>query len=122
VDEEVMTVNALGTFPRPPEDFRSFKEVAYYLKNLWEAMQNVRRGKTENVIEVTLTADAGTTTISDPRLSRQSVLVFDPKTANAAAELAAGTLYASTRGKGEWILTHANNSQTDRSFQSAIIG
>jgi hypothetical protein len=91
---------------------------------MWEVMAQVRRGKMDAVTELTLTANAATSTLSWKGLSPQSVVIFDPKTANAAAELAAGTMYVLTanRGNDTWTVTHANNAQTDRSFQVAIIG
>ncbi len=117
-----MTVNPYQHLPPPPPVFNNFSEVATYLRRMYDALYRLRQGKSENIIELTLTANAATTTITDIRLSGQSVLTFDPKTANAAAELAAGTLYPSTRGNGEWIITHANNAQTDRDFQVSIVG
>jgi uncharacterized secreted protein with C-terminal beta-propeller domain len=76
------------------------------------------------VTELTLTANVAATTLNWKGLSPQSVVVFDPKTANAAAELYGGTLYVLTanRGNDVWTVTHANNAQTDRTFQVAIIG
>jgi hypothetical protein len=78
----------------------------------------------EVVSEFTLTANAATSVLSWKGLSPQSVVVFDPKTANAAAELAAGTMYTLTanRGNDSWTVTHANNAQADRTFQVAVIG
>jgi hypothetical protein len=91
---------------------------------MWEAVQQMRRGKMDIVTELTLTENAATSTLTWKGLSPQSVVVFDPKTANAAAELAAGTMYVLTanRGNDAWTVTHANNAQTDRTFQVAIIG
>jgi uncharacterized secreted protein with C-terminal beta-propeller domain len=76
------------------------------------------------VTELTLTANAATSTLNWKGLSPQSVVVFDPKTANAAAELYGGTLYVLTanRGNDVWTVTHANNAQTDRTFQICVLG
>lgn len=118
-----MTVRQFQHLP-PPAVFSSFGAVTAYLRNTWDAMYKLRRGKIECVVELTLTANAASTVLTDERLSVQSAVFFDPKTANAAAELAAGTLYALTanRGTGSWTLTHANNAQTDRNYQVVIIG
>jgi uncharacterized secreted protein with C-terminal beta-propeller domain len=91
---------------------------------MWEAVQQMRRGKMDIVTELTLTANVATSTLTWKGLSPQSVVVFDPKTANAAAELYGGTMYVLTadRGNDAWTVTHANNAQTDRVFQVAIIG
>ena len=75
------------------------------------------------VSELTLTANAATSTLTFKGLSPQSVVIFDPKTANAAAELYGATMYVLTanRGNDTWTVTHANNAQTDRTFQVAVL-
>lgn len=109
--------------PTPPS-FRDISDVNAYMRRMWESLQATRRGKIECVTELTLTASAATTKLKDIRLSAQSVVIFDPKTANAATELYGGTMYVLTanRGDGEWTVTHANNAQTDRAYQIAILG
>ena len=111
-----MTVRAFLHLPPPPFDPQ--------LRRLWEVVSQMRRGKLEVVSEFTLTANAATSVLSFKGLSPQSVVVFDPKTANAAAELYGGTMYVLTanRGNDTWTVTHANNAQTDRTFQVAVIG
>ena len=111
--------------PQPPgATFASFPDVAIYMRRLWDSMFRMRQGKLECVAELTLAANAATTVFTDLRLSLQSVLIFDPKTANAATELGNGTMYTLTANRGGdfWTITHANNVQTDRTFQVAIIG
>ena len=76
---------------------------------------------------VVLTDDTGagtSTVITDPRLTWSGVCAFDPLTANAAAELAAGTLFVTDDGRanGSWTVSHASNEQTDRSFRMLLIG
>ena len=119
-----MTVQPFNSLPPPPNRFVTFEDVAIYLRRIWESVSTLRKGKLECVTELTLTANSATTTFTDSRLSAQSAVFFDPKTANAAAEKAAGTMYVLTanRGSGVWTITNANNAQADRSFQVAIIG
>jgi hypothetical protein len=104
--------------------FSSFSDVTLWARDVYNTLFRLRQGKVECVTEITLTANAATTTFNDQRLSIQSVVSFDPKTANAAAEKAAGTMYVLTanRGSTSWVITHANNAQADRSFQVSIIG
>jgi hypothetical protein len=71
---------------------------------------------------VTLTPGAGSTSVSDPRASGASRIVLFPTTANAAVELGNGTIYISGKAKGSFTLTHANNAQSDRTFDYAIFG
>ena len=87
-------------------------------------VERINRGKINASIDVTLTASAASTTITDARLASTSILLFDPTTAHAATELAAGTMYvlAANRTNGSATITHANNAQTDRTFRVLIIG
>ncbi len=71
---------------------------------------------------VTLTASAATTAVADKRLSATSYFGLMPTTANAAAEIGNGTIYVSAQGKQTLTLTHANNSQTDRTYRYCILG
>ena len=103
------------------------------LKDQWDQLSRVShilrlamRGKINALGErtFTLTANAATSTLTDERLTSDGVVFFDPLTANAAAELAAGTLYvlSANRNNGTWTVTHANNAQTDRDFRILMIG
>lgn len=118
-----MTIRQFQNLPQPGV-FSSLADVARYTRQLWDSLYKVRRGKLECVVEFTLTANVATTVLTDERLSPQTVVLLDPKTANAAAELAAGTVYCLTanRDAGTWTFTHANNAQTDRLFQACLIG
>jgi hypothetical protein len=118
-----MTVHPLD-HGRPNLEVRDFGAVRIVLRNLWSSLVQTRKGKLECVTEFTLNPSVATTTLNYHGLSPQSVLIFDPKTANAATEKAAGTLYAleANRQNNQWVITHANNAQTDRKYQVAIIG
>lgn len=69
---------------------------------------------------VTLTANAATTTLTDVRLTASSVITLMPTTANASAEIGAGTIYIGTTAIGSATITHANNAQADRTFRYNI--
>ena len=109
---------------QPAPSFGNLTDVQVWARKKNDSDFRLAQGKTQNVLEVTLTANAASTTITDLRISIQSCLVWDPRTANAAAELGAGTLYIldANRGKGTVTVTHANNAQSDRTFFLAIIG
>lgn len=111
-----MTIRPFLHFPPPPANSE--------LRRQYEVLQALRNGKSENVAEVTLTANVASTTVTDIRVSPQSVLAWHPRTANAAAELANGTMYVTdaNMANGSYTITHANNAQTDRTFRVAIIG
>lgn len=89
---------------------------------LVRVVNNLLIGKSNNVLAFTLTANAASSTITDPRVGPLSFLGFMPTTANAAAELGAGTLYVSARGAETATIVHANNANADRTYAVLIVG
>jgi hypothetical protein len=73
---------------------------------------------------VTLTPGATTTVVTDPTVTPDTVLLFDPLTLTAAAELAAGTMCVleADRLLGSFAITHANAGTTDRKFRWLAAG
>lgn len=92
------------------------------LRAIVNAHNRACEGRTDNYAAVTLEAGQAMTTLTSQYLSENSVIVLSPRTANAAAELAAGGCYISAKGNGSCTITHANNAQTDREFDVAWIG
>lgn len=84
------------------------------------AINRHNSGKMNVTLDVTLTANAASTTVTDARISASCALLLTPKTSNAAGALA--TTYVSSQTSGSAVLTHANNGQTDKSFRLAILG
>ena len=91
------------------------------LREIAEAVHQLSRDRDD---VVTLTPGATVTTIRDPTVTPDTVFLFDPLTATAAAELAAGTLYvlAADRMLGSFTITHANAGTTDRAFRWLAAG
>ena len=67
-----------------------------------------------------LTPSATTTTVNFATCSVTSMITITPRTANAAAAVA--STYISSLLNGSFILTHANNTQTDRIFDFSCVG
>lgn len=89
------------------------------------AVNQAIKGKINSVGTVTLTHDAASTTVDNAFVGSDSAVFLFPQTANAGAELAAGGLYidpANYVSKESFAITHANNSQTDRTFSYVILG
>ena len=84
------------------------------------AINRVIEGRTDNYGSVTLTANAATTTVTNQWASENSTILLSPRTANAAAAIAAS--YVTSKLNGSFVITHANNAQTDRTFDYAMIG
>ena len=77
-------------------------------------LNQVRRGRLNNGGDVTLTANAATTTLNDPLITTNSGIFLMPKSANAAAALA--TTYFSNPTPGSIIINHASNAQVDKTY------
>jgi hypothetical protein len=95
---------------------------AAWALRLVDVVNNTLSGKINVTLTITLAANAASTTVTDARISADCVLVFMPLTADAAAELAGGTLYVTSQQNKQATIAHANNSETDRSFRILIIG
>lgn len=104
----------------PENDVSDFE----HRRKLAKAVNRILQGKMNAVTTLTLTASVATTTLTDVRISPQSFIGFMPLTANASAEIGAGTIYvlAANQTNGSAVITHANNAQTDRTFTLLIIG
>ncbi len=91
-----------------------------WMSKMARAINNILKGKTNNVGDVTLTANAASTVVTDPRVGYNSVVTLSPTTSNAAAAI--GTTYIATYGDGTFTITHANNAQVDKVFKYTVVG
>ena len=78
------------------------------------------KGRANNVGSVTLTANATSSTISDIRIKLSMTAVLIPRTANAAAAMI--NVYISAVADGSITLTHANTATVDRTFDYLLHG
>lgn len=78
-----------------------------------DAMQ----GRSLAVGSVTLTASATSTTVTAPWISPYDTIMLTPATANAASALATTYVQEADITKGQFVIRHANNAQTDRTFR-----
>lgn len=95
---------------------------ALWLRQVVEVVNNLLRGKLNAGLQLTLATNAASTTIVDQRISAFSAVLFCPLTADAAAEMAAGTLFVSSLADGQAVIAHQNNALTDRTYNLCIIG
>ena len=117
----------MTTYLPPKNDAGSdvISAVRQHAREIASSVRNIIQGRLNCVFSTfTLTAGAATTVLTDARLTQSGVVFFDPLTANAAAELAAGTLYVllANRNDGAWTVTHANAVSVDRSYRVLILG
>jgi|TARA_R110002020_G_scaffold12903_1_gene46855 hypothetical protein len=85
-------------------------------RDVAQAVNLLIDGKTNGRGSFTLTASSATSVISDFRVGEDSIISMTPITSNAAAEVGAGTMFVSARADSSFTITHANNSQSDRTF------
>lgn len=78
------------------------------------------KGRGNNVGEITLTPSSTTTTISDIRIKQTMTVVLIPRTANAAAAMT--NVYISAVADGSITLTHASTATVDRTFDYILHG
>jgi hypothetical protein len=76
--------------------------------------------KVNNAASLTLASGATSTTMTDARLSAESVLTFMPTTAHAAT--AHGTIYVTDQKTSSAKINHANTADNDKTFRVAIHG
>jgi len=86
------------------------------------AIQQLEQGRSNAVGECTLTPNTTTTTVAAPNCGEGSKPFLFPTSAHAAAEMGNGTLYRSAVSNGSFVVTHANNAQTDRTFDFVCLG
>lgn len=89
-------------------------------RRLADAIALLLQGKMNATSEITLTAGATSTTITDPRIGPSTFLGFSPLSASAAA--AQGALYVSSQQNGQATLTHASNAAADQTFRLLLVG
>ena len=102
-------------FPKLPQQGGDPRAVA-------SAVNLLIDGKLNATGTFTLTASATSTTVTDLRASGDSVILYSPLSANASAEVGNGTIFISARNKQNFVVTHANNGQTDRNFMYVVLG
>ena len=93
---------------------------AAHRREIAAVLNGAMQGKLNNTGVLTQTANAATTTLTDPRIGANSVILIMPTTANAAAALS--VTYFTTFVDGSCVVNHANNAQVDRTFRYGVIG
>ncbi len=98
---------------------RDLPPVGAGLRDVIFAVRQLIQGRSNSTGTVTLTAGVTSTTIIGETINENGQIFLFPKTASAAAELGAGTIYASisrVAGVPTVTITHANAVSTDRTF------
>lgn len=102
-----------GNIPAPNE--RDLFRIVRGIRDLFE-------GRGNHTGQFTCTVDQASTAVAAPNCGADSKITLTPRHANAAAELAAGTIHVSAVAPGTFTVTHANSATTDRTFDYSIQG
>jgi hypothetical protein len=92
------------------------------LKKIILAVQQLAAGRSNAVGKVTLATGAGSTVVSDQNCAAGSTPILTPATANAGAEVAAGSLHISAVANGSFTIVHVNSATAGRTFLYALHG
>lgn len=94
--------------------------------NLREIVQAIRQliaGRNNATVDVTLTANVTSTTVTGPNINVDGRAFLSPLTANAAAALSTTFAVVSrVSGVPTVTITHASAATTDRSFALTVTG
>lgn len=93
---------------------------ATHLTLITNTLNELLKGRANNVGEVTLTANVTSTTTTDTRIKSQMKVFLSPLTANAAAALT--NVYVSAIADGSFTLTHSSTATTDRTYDYVFHG
>ncbi len=86
------------------------------------AIRQLQQGRNNATGSCTLATGATSTVVKAPNCAPTAAVFLFPATANAAAALATTYVTAGNVGNGQFTVTHANNSQADRSFFYVVLG
>lgn len=91
-------------------------------RQIADTVNRHNQGKFNATADITLNANATTTTLTDARIGfNSSVSPGHATTANGAAAVAAG-IWISNLTKGSCTINHANSANTDQTIRFTIIG
>jgi len=101
-------------------------DVTSWVRIIAVKLNQIMRGKTNNIGEVTLTANATTTDIAVAVgvFGEKTVFIFDATTSTAATALGSGSMYVSARNPdlGTYTITHPNTADANKTFRVAYVG
>lgn len=86
------------------------------------AIKQLGEGRSNAVGVATLRASHTTTTVDAPNCGAGNVVFLFPATANAAAIVASTYVPEANVTKGQFVITHPSNANTDKTFYWVALG
>ena len=90
------------------------------LGRIVRSIRELYEGRSNATGSFTVTQNAATTVVTAPNCSPDSKVFLQATSANAAAEVGAGTIYVSAKAQGSFTVTHANSATASRTFDYRI--
>ena len=90
-------------------------------RQIAQLANNMLQGKLNNVIQVTLTPNAISTTIIDKRIGANTFIGFSPLTTNASAAYTSG-MHVYSKTNGQAVLVHPSSANVDQTFDVVLMG
>lgn len=91
-------------------------------RRLVDTIRQLAEGRSNAVGVVTLRANQVTTAVPAPTCGVGTNILMFPATANAAAALATTFILVANVTAGQFIISHANNAQVDKTFYWLAVG
>ena len=85
-----------------------------------EVVNNLVEGKSNNTSTVILNSSGTETTVFNERVGLNSVILFVPRSANAAGET--DHIFIKTKFKGSFIIGHRNHGHSDVELDYIVVG
>lgn len=85
-----------------------------------EVVNNLVEGKSNNTSTVILNTSGTETTVFNERVGLNSVILFVPRSSNAAGET--DYIFIKTKFKGSFIIGHRNHGHSDVELDYIVVG
>ena len=119
-----VTSPRLSNIARPPVPIEWVGDPAEHTRKVAEAVRELQDGKIRAIGTVTLAINSATTTLTDTRIGRETVVILDATTASAAAERGGTGMFMTYKNatKGQAVINHVNSATADRTFTYVLLG
>lgn len=115
-------MSQLGHTALPTQVPRGSQLADGWWRRIADVVNDMLHGGLNNVLDITLTVNSDTTTITDNRIGGTSRPTLMAMSANAAAEAASGNLWVATPTKYQVVIHHTNSATTGRNFSLMLGG
>ena len=85
-----------------------------------EVVNNLVEGKSNNTDTIILNASGTETVVFNERVGSNSVILFSPRSLNAAGET--DHIYIKSKSKGSFVIGHRNHGHSDVELDYIVVG